>query len=182
MVACGLALFAVLSILSSAGADETDLLGHPAPGFTGALIDGTKVELAAFKDQKVVVLDFWATWCPPCRISMPILERVTKAYKDKGVVFYAVNQGESAETVKAYLEKTGLSFPVVLDSEGEIGHKYGVTGIPKTVIVGKDGTVQAIHLGVGRDLEAQLNAELDKLAAGKRLVRPELTPEPISKP
>ena len=150
--------------------DPATLVGKPAPDFELELAAGGKVKLSELKDKSVVILDFWATWCPPCRKSLPVVAEVAKAYKEKGVAFYAVNQQEDEETIKGFQEKQKLQFTVALDPEGAIGEAYGVKGIPQTVIIGKDGTVQAVHVGALPDLKERLTKELDALLAGKKLV------------
>ncbi len=144
------------------------LVGQKAPAFSLETLDGGKV---AFPDAKltnsVVVLDFWATWCGPCRKAMPVMVKVTDAYKDKGVVFYAVNQQEQAEGIRGFLKKLDMTCNVALDVDGEVGNLYKVRGIPQTVIIGKDGKVASVHVGLIPDLEAKLKQELDALVEGK---------------
>jgi len=161
--------------------DTSELLGKPAPNAKFTLIDGKTVELASHKDKDVVVLDFWATWCPPCRMSMPVVTELVKKYSSDnkksgdgkaGVVLYGINQGEQAEAIKAYLQATGLSLTAVLDTERAIGETFGVRGYPTMVIVGKDGSVQSVHPGVAPDFRERLEKELDTLVSGKNLVEP----------
>jgi len=148
------------------------LTGKPAPDTSAKLLDGSKVTLADYEGNTIVVLDFWASWCPPCRASLPVFQKVAADYKDKNVVFIAVNQGEDVDTIKRYLERTGLEFTVMLDTDGAIGNNFKVEGIPQTVIIGKEGIVQAVHEGFSRDSETQLRSELDTLLSGKSLVTP----------
>lgn len=150
---------------------QNDLLGKPAPDVELQLLSGGTMSLAKHKQNKeIVVLDFWATWCPPCVRGLPLVSGVAKEFADKGVVFYAVNVREQPETIKAFLEKNKLDIKVPLDSDGKAGEAYGVTGIPQTVIIGKDGTVQAVHVGFAPGSENQLRDELGKLTAGESLV------------
>lgn len=157
-----------------------DLLGKPAPNIKLKMLDGETFDLSSFKGKKIVVMDFWASWCPPCRILLPAFAEVASEYKDKDVVFYAINQGEPPENVKRFLEQTGLKLNVVLDQTGRASEAYMVNTIPRLVIVGKDGVVQSIHAAIrGRTAEeAQANAkkdlktEIDKLLKGEKLVEP----------
>ena len=148
------------------------LLGKPAPALDLDLLDGGKLTLAKHQGKDVVVLDFWATWCGPCRRSLPLLAGVAAQYQGKGVVVYAVNQRESAETAKNFMAKEKLLLTVALDSEGAAGNSYGVEGIPQTVVIGKDGSVQAVHVGFSPDLKETLGKQLDDLLAGRKLVTP----------
>lgn len=152
------------------------LLGKPAPTFALNLLEGGKFNLADDLGKKIIVLDFWASWCPPCRAALPIVVSVTGQYKDKNkdypVAFYGINLREPAETVKAFLQRVGLKFTVALDAEANAADLYKVEGIPQSVIIGKDGTVQAVHVGVSRDYESDLKSELDTLTSGKKLVSP----------
>jgi len=150
--------------------DTRSLLGKPAPQFKTPLLDGGEIDLAAHKGKNIVILDFWATWCGPCRLSMPILSEVAKSYKDKGVLLFAVNLEEDPDTIKKYLEKQSLTVTVALDEDGSVVELYSVEAIPTTVIVGKDGTIQSVHIGISEDMKEKLQKELDTLLAGKKLV------------
>ena len=160
------------SFMDLIGREETKspLLGKPAPAFSLDLLDGGKADLASHKDKKVVVLDFWATWCGPCRKALPTLIKVTDEYKDKGVVFYAMNQREDAETIKSFLANEKLACAVALDTDGSVGSLFGVRGIPQPGVTGKDGSVQAVHVGLIPNMERQLRKEIDALLAGQSLV------------
>ena len=145
------------------------LLGKPAPGFKVNLLDGGQADLAQHKDKAVVILDFWATWCGPCVRALPIISEVAAAYRKKGVAFYAVNLRESPEAVRRFLKKYKITCAVAMDADGRVASLYGVTSIPQTVIVGRDGTVQAVHVGFNPDLKRMLQTQLDTLMAGKYL-------------
>jgi len=143
--------------------------GKPAPDFKLNLLGGGQMALSQHKGKEIVILDFWASWCGPCRQSMPIIEEVAAAYKDKGVVLYAVNQDEASATIQDFLTAQKLNVTVALDKGCAVGAQYGASSIPLTYIVGKDGTVQAVHLGMTDGLRKMLTGELDALVAGKSL-------------
>jgi thiol-disulfide isomerase/thioredoxin len=143
--------------------------GKPAPDFKLDLLGGGQMTLSQHKGKEIVILDFWASWCPPCRTSMPIIEEIAAAYKDKGVVLYAVNQDEDAATIQKFLAAQKLNVTVALDKGGAVGDQYGAVYIPLTVIVGKDGLVQAVHGGLRAGMKKSLTDELDALVAGKSL-------------
>jgi peroxiredoxin len=144
-------------------------LGKPAPDFKLALLGGGQMTLSQHKGKEIVILDFWASWCGPCRQSMPIIEGVAAAYKEKGVVLYAVNQNEDVATIRQFLTAQKLSVAVALDKGSAVGAQYGASSIPLTVIIGKDGTVQAVHVGLMAGFKKILSDELDALTTGKNL-------------
>lgn len=123
------------------------LKGLEAPDFTLALLDGGSLTLSE-KMGKIVLLDFWATWCGPCRIIMPVLDAVSKEFADDGVELYGVNLREDPERVRAYLESKGLDLAVALDRDGRVGEMYSAFAIPQTVIVDRDGKVAVVHVGL----------------------------------
>jgi len=153
---------------SSQGSVE-DLLGQPAPAFQLELLEGGTFTLAEQKGS-VVILDFWATWCGPCRQAMPVVEKVADSLKDQGVKLIAVNLQEDTATIQKFLKETKLHPTVALDREGKVAEQYGVQGIPMTVLIGKDGTVQAVHVGNLPNLKEMLEKELKSLVEGKALV------------
>ena len=120
--------------------------------------------------QTPVLVDFWATWCGPCRKAMPILEKIAEKYKGNGVRLYAVNLEEEEKQIKLFLDGQKLDVTVVLDGNGAVSRKYFVTGIPSTVIIAMDGSVQAVHEGLTPNLETVLMRELDALVKGEFLV------------
>lgn len=150
---------------------NTPELGKPAPDFKLADLSGTEVSLSAHKGKDVVVLDFFASWCGPCRTAMPMVHELTEAYEDKGVKLYAVNLRETPEKVNQFLQSAKLEgMAVLMDKSGQVGMDYGAMSIPRMVVIGKDGTVQAIYSGFSPSLKQQLADNLDKLLAGESLV------------
>ncbi len=143
------------------------LVNKPAPTFDLDTVDGVKFNLASQKG-KVVVLDFWATWCGPCTMALPIITEVTSSLKDKDVVFLAVNIQETPEQIKQFLDKKNLKVSVGLDTEGKVAEMYQVRGIPQTVIVGKDGNVAEVHVGFSPDLKESFTKELNDILAGNK--------------
>jgi thiol-disulfide isomerase/thioredoxin len=146
---------------------QNDLTGEKAPEFTLPIMDGGTFELAAYQDKDVVLLDFWASWCGPCRAAMPTLVEVAREYSEKGVRYFAVNLREEPETVRRYLREAGIKIAVPLDKDGSVARKYGVSAIPTMLIVGKDGIVEAVHVGASPNLKVELTHALDNLLGGK---------------
>jgi len=141
------------------------LVGKPAPDFKLDLLEGGKFELAAHKNTNIVILDFWATWCGPCRAALPILANIAEQYKSKGVILRPIDLREKPETVRDYLTRSELKLKVVLDPEGKTAQLFGVNGIPHTVIIGKDGIIQTVHVGYSPDMKQKFDEELDSLLA-----------------
>ena len=115
--------------------------GVPALNFTFPGLDGKKVSLADYKG-KVVLLNIWATWCAPCVAEMPSMEKLYQELKNEDFEILAVSVDEAgAETVKPFIEKHKLGFPVLLDTKGDIKTLYQATGIPESFIIDKDGII-----------------------------------------
>jgi thiol-disulfide isomerase/thioredoxin len=125
----------------------------PAPDFTAARLDGSPARLSALRG-KVVFLNFWATWCPPCREEMPSMETLYQRFQGQDLEFLAVDIQEGKDKVAAFMKEWGLSFPAALDSTGRISSIYGIRGIPATFIIDRDGNIVASAVG-GRDWNTQ---------------------------
>jgi len=153
------------------------LLGKKAPNFTLADMKGNSFALADQIGKAIIVVDFWATWCPPCRASLPILTKVMAEYANKNpnlpVIFKAINSGQSKESVDLFLQHSRLKMDVLLDMDGTVNELYGVTNIPQSVIIGKDGMIEAVNVGFSEDYELLLRKELDTLLGGKSLLKEE---------
>jgi thiol-disulfide isomerase/thioredoxin len=108
--------------------------------FSLKLVDGGTVSLSGLKG-KVVFLNFWATWCPPCREEMPSMEILYRRFRNQGLELLAVDLLENSKTVSAFLADNRLSFPAALDSNGRVGSYYGIQAIPATFIIDRDGKI-----------------------------------------
>lgn len=114
--------------------------------FTLTDLDGNTVSLSDYKG-KSVYLNFFATWCPPCRAEMPDIEKVYQKYKDKDFVVLAVDLGEDKDTVKSFIEDNGYSFKVLLDSDQSVGQQYEISAIPVSVFIDKNGKIVNKRVG-----------------------------------
>lgn len=119
--------------------------GDAAPDFTATLADGTEFTLSE-QQGKVVLLNFWATWCGPCVREMPAFEKLQEDYGDN-VAILAVNCMEDADTVAAFIEENSYTFPIAIDERGAVSAKYPTQGIPYTLVIDGDGIVQNIYMG-----------------------------------
>lgn len=124
--------------------------GELAPDFTAQTATGETVSLAEMRGRPVLI-NFWATWCGPCRVEMPALQSATERHADEGLTVLAVNAMEPADQVQDYMNELELTFPAVLDPDGDIIDLYGVRVFPTTVVVGSDGRVLAQHFGALTD-------------------------------
>ncbi len=145
------------------------LLGKPAPVFTTKTPAGDEVKVL-YDSEEVLVLDFWATWCAPCVESLPEMSQLAESYKDRGVRFFAINVSEEIPAIESFLKERKLSLPVLLDPQGEIAGAFSASAIPLTVLIGKSGRVEAVHVGFDPQESAEILAgEIDTLLAGRRI-------------
>lgn len=136
-----------------AGEDTTALVrvGDKAPDFTVEMFDGAEISLEALRG-KVVLLNFWATWCPPCRKELTHVQKeIIDRFEGRPFVFLPVSRGESREAVAAFREKTGYAFPMGLDSLRTVYDRYASNFIPRNFLIGPDGKV--VFSAVGYDEE-----------------------------
>lgn len=141
VVAVGLSAMA----FSTGSKEARPEVGYTAPDFPLQDLNGNPVKLSDFRGQ-VVCLNFWATWCPPCRSEMPAIEAVHKEMGDK-VKVLAVNVEGTRDEVSAFARELGLSFPIVLDSDMSVARKYLVRGIPVSLFIDKEGVIRAKYVG-----------------------------------
>jgi peroxiredoxin len=125
------------------------LPGKPAADFTLEDLTGEGVSLQQYRGQ-VVFLNFWATWCIPCRDDMPAMEQLHRRFQPQGLAVLAVNLQETREQVESFFERHRLSFPALLDQSGSVSRAYTVMGLPTTFLISREGTALARGIG-GKD-------------------------------
>jgi peroxiredoxin len=139
--------------------EETTLIneGDVAPDFTVAKLGGGEATLSSLRG-KVVLINFWATWCPPCRQELAHLqEGVLDVFKGKDVVVLPVSRGEKEEVVQEYITKMGYTFPIYLDGDQSAYKKYASNYIPRSVVVGRDGKVVYVAVGYDETVAKEVN-------------------------
>jgi cytochrome c biogenesis protein CcmG/thiol:disulfide interchange protein DsbE len=157
MVVCG--IVALMTALNAPAAERPALAeplkalnisGYPSvmqpPEFSSFTADGRPVSLASLQG-KVVLLNFWATWCLECRPEMPMFERLHREFGAQGLSVIGINAREGAAAVRVYAKELDLTFPLILDPKGTINVAYGVIGLPTTFFIGRDGRPIALAIG-----------------------------------
>ena len=143
------------------GGKESPRVGYLAPDFTLTGLDGGTVQLSSYRGVKPVWVNFWATWCPPCRAEMPEMEKLYPAYQAKGIEILGVDVQESQAQVKQFVQQGGYSWKFALDLDGKASRAYYVTGIPTHIFVGRDGVIRDLVV-TGLD-RASMESKLNKL-------------------
>lgn len=141
-----LMLCAVMATQAGDGLLEAMPEPAPAPAFDLQTPDGSVVKLADLRG-KIVVVNFWATWCPPCLAEMPAMERAWQGLREKGVRFVGINVDEDAETVASFAKTQALSFPLLLDPGGKVTQAWPLRGLPTTFVVDAEGALRFRALG-----------------------------------
>lgn len=143
-------------------------VGSPAPDFTLPDIHGTPTSLGAYEGN-VVLINFWTTWCPPCRTEMPALQEAFDKYQNQGFTILAINviELDDVEEIEPFVLELGLTFPILLDEDTSVSEDlFNIIGLPTSVFVGRDGTVREIFIGALQleNLEAKIISLLEEAA------------------
>ena len=147
---------------TESGNAASPLVGQPAPEVSLQLLDGTQFKLSQ-QSGKVIILDFWATWCAPCMQTMPLVERAMEQFNPDDVQLISVNLQESVQQIRPVLERYNLNVTVALDTDGVAAARYEAKSIPQLVIVGKDGIVKELYVGGGTKVVEQMSAAITEL-------------------
>ena len=127
--------------------DAAPELGRQAPDFTLSDLAGRRIRLADFRGKKTVLINFWATWCPPCREEMPTLERLAQARQEAIQVLGVNLDTVNPDKVRAFVRELGIRFPILLDPDLGVGKAYRVRGLPTSFVVDRDGVVRFREVG-----------------------------------
>ena len=119
---------------------------QPAPDFTLKSLTGENIKLSEMRGR-VVLVNFWATWCAPCKEELPFFNQLYKKYRKTGLEILGVNIDKSSRKAADFSSSLGLEFPILLDPSGTVSSKYHITSMPSTIVVGKDGTIRYVHRG-----------------------------------
>ncbi len=138
------------------------LAGAPAQSFPVKRVDGAADGLEHYRGQ-VVVMNLWATWCPPCREEMPALQKLYEEYRARGVIVLGVDQGEASRVAAKYAREHGVTYPILIDEDQQYGRAYAAVGLPTTIVIGRDG-----HIVKGIDGELTLAQMREALAPALR--------------
>jgi thiol-disulfide isomerase/thioredoxin len=154
-------LLILLALICSTCAGPPLQIGSPAPRFTLPDLNGRQVSLDEFKGR-IVMLDFWATWCSPCRMTMPLLGNLEKEYRGT-MTLLAINLQEPKDVVRGYVQQQNINSQVLLDENGSVGEVYGTGEIPMQVLIDKNGIVRHVQIGFRADMATRLRSEIQSL-------------------
>jgi cytochrome c biogenesis protein CcmG, thiol:disulfide interchange protein DsbE len=148
---------------STAGKIPAPQQGFLAPDFELKTTTGETIKLSNLRGQAVLV-NLWATWCPPCRAEMPAIEKIYNEYKDKGLVILAVNMTyqDTFSNIAPFVDEYGLTFPILLDKTGSVGPAYQLRSLPSSFFIGRDGIISEVVIG-GPMAEALLRTRVEQI-------------------
>ncbi|MBS1262567.1 MAG: Thiol-disulfide oxidoreductase ResA [Calditrichaeota bacterium] len=158
----GRLLVTLALLLAAGGAHASDFTGSRAPEFTLKTVEGKRVRLSELLADGPVLLDFWATWCQPCKQALPHLDRMYEQYRDRGFTLLAisVDNTRSVSKVRPYVRGQGFEFPVALDTDSEVLRQYRGNNVPHTVLIGADGLVRKVWIGYHPGEEKEIEREV----------------------
>ncbi|HXK24229.1 MAG TPA: TlpA disulfide reductase family protein [Myxococcota bacterium] len=162
------ALLLLLLTLSLAGAAPAVQTGQPAPAVTGARLDGQgQLSLAGLRG-KVVYLDFWASWCKPCALSLPTLDGFRKEFGSKDFAVLAVNVDHDPALARAFLSRRPVGYPSLFDPQGELPVRFGVETMPTSFLIDRQGVIRRVHKGFRKEDVPELHTAIQELIRSGR--------------
>jgi peroxiredoxin len=135
---------------------------HPAPDFTLKSRTGDNLKLSEMRG-KVILINFWASWCGPCRQEMPVLDKLYRHYRPLDFTVLGVNVEQNSDKAKSLLKEVPISFPILFDNENKVSKLYDVKGMPSTVLVDRDGNIRYVHIGYKPGTEAEYQTQIRAL-------------------
>jgi len=162
MAGAVIALVVAVLLLYSIAAkpSEPPMIGSPVPDFEFTALDGSPMNLAVHQGEGVVVVNFFASWCTPCREEAAALEATWREYQDQDVQFYGIAYKDADSKAQAFLDEFDVSYPSTVDTRNRAAREYGVTGVPETFVVDRDGNL--VRHFLGPITQAQLSAEIER--------------------
>jgi len=156
--------FTLVSLATGSSALST---GSRAPEIGLRSLDGDQIRMRNLRG-KVVIVDFWASWCGPCREELPVLNRLYERYKDQGLVVIGVSQDTQARNARGFLRRTPVDFPVVIDDDHEVAGRYDPPRMPSSYIVDRRGVVRHVHEGFRSGDERTIEQQVRRLLRQRR--------------
>jgi peroxiredoxin len=158
------AIIYVLTVLLAAPASQAAMpkIGAAAPDFTLKSSSGKNLRLSEHRGE-VVMINFWATWCGPCRQELPLLNRLHEQYRKAGFTLLGVNIDDRPDAAQTMAKKLGITFPVLFDTEKRVSGLYDVNAMPSTVLIDRDGKMRYIHLGYRAGYETSYESQIREL-------------------
>jgi len=144
------------------GSAYADIKSGPAPDFTLKSNSGSNLRLSEFRGE-VVMINFWASWCAPCRQEMPLLDELYKQYQPMGFTILGVNVEEDSAQAKRMLKNIPVNFPVLFDNTSDVSKLYNVVAMPSTVLVDRDGNIRYLHQGYKPGYEESYQQQVREL-------------------
>jgi DsbE subfamily thiol:disulfide oxidoreductase len=141
---------------AEAEAVEKAVIGKSVGDFALQDLNGKSIQLSDY-DGKTVLINAWATWCPPCRAEMPDLENYYQLHRNSGFEILAINAGDTPEQAAAFVNSTGLSFTILLDQDLHVLEGLGINGFPTSILIDPDGIIRYIHIGMLRPADLELH-------------------------
>jgi thiol-disulfide isomerase/thioredoxin len=152
------------------GEDVAASEGSLAPNFLLEALEGDDIRLSDYRGRPVII-NFWATWCSPCRKEMPQFIEAQEKYADEGLVIIAVNMQEGRAIIQPFAEDFGMNFPIAIDRTGSVGDRYRLLGLPMTYFVDRDGVIQSVFTGPfeERDRDTEVRGAIEESDLEERI-------------
>jgi len=155
-------LLVLACLVAWSGISESASISGPAPNFTLKSLAGKNIKLSELTGN-VVLINFWASWCAPCRQEMPLLNAIHNKYEPLGFTVLGVNVEEQVDNARSFIDERPVDFPILLDSNNQVSKLYNVIAMPTTVVIDRDGNMRFLHQGYQSGDEAEYHKMVKKL-------------------